>query len=117
MKKSVLFILIYVLTQSYCMGQKTEQEVLKLRASYKNFNFLPDSGYIANKSIAISVGKIILMSIYGELLKDRTFDAHLIENDTIWVVFGMTPKGMKGGTAYIEIRKKDCQILKVANSK
>jgi NTF2 fold immunity protein len=64
------------------------------------------------------LAKIILESIYGEeSIKKLTFEAILIENESIWVVFGKLPLDTLGGNPYIEIRKRDGLILKVANSK
>lgn len=113
----IIWVFFSLTIQNCCMGQKIEQQVLELRDSYRNFNYVPDSGYINNKEIAIRISKIILESIYGESIRNMTFEAHLIENQTIWVVFGIRPKGMKGGNPYIEINKRDGQILKVAHSK
>ena len=119
-KNFILSIVLCALAQSYCMGQKTEKEAVELREYYNDFNYVPDSGYIKSKEMVIKLAKIILESVYGESIKNRVYEAHLLENETIWVVFGKQPqetKYMMGGTPYIEIRKKDGQILKVANSK
>ncbi len=37
--------------------------------------------------------------------------------DTVWVVEGTLSAGYDGGVAHIEIRKKDCMILKVIHGK
>jgi hypothetical protein len=115
-EKTILFVFFYIVIQTYCMGQKTKQEVLNIRHSYKNFNYIPDSGYVSSEVIALKLAKVVLASIYGESTS-KVYEAHLIENDTIWVVLGINPKGTLGGIQYIEIRKKDGRILKVANSK
>lgn len=117
MKKCFLFLFFYFTIQTYCMGQKAEQEAIELRDFYKDFNYIPDSGYVSSKETAIKLAKVVLESIFGESIKALTYEAILIEKESIWVIFGKRPLGTKGGNPYIEIRKKDGQILKVANSK
>ena len=119
MKKIYLFLFFYFIIQTCCIGQKIEQEAIELRDFYKELNYIPDSGYVSSKEIAIKLAKVILESIYGESIKAKslTFEAILIENESIWVVYGKRAKGIFGGNPYIEIRKRDGQILKVANSK
>jgi NTF2 fold immunity protein len=100
------------------MGQNAEKEAIKLREFYEGFNYIPDSGYVKNKYTAIKLAKVILESVYGEeSITELTFEAILIENESIWVVFGKLPLDTLGGNPYVEIRKRDGQILKVANSK
>jgi hypothetical protein len=55
------------------------------------------------------------------ILEQRPYDAKLIGD--IWVVKGLIPlpdrynPDWRGGTAYIEIQKKDCKILKVTHGR
>jgi NTF2 fold immunity protein len=118
MKKSFLFLFFYFTIQTYCTGQNAEQEAMQLRDFYEGFNYVPDSGCVKNKYTAIKLAKVILESIYGEeSMTELTFEAILIENKSIWLVFGKLPLDTLGGNPYIEIRKRDGLILKVANSK
>ena len=116
-KKYILYIVLNLIIQNYCMGQNPEQEVLKIRDYYKDFNYIPDSGFINNKDLALKLANIILESAYGESIKNVTLEAYLIDNNSTWAIIGRRPKGAKGGTPYVEIRRKDGLILKVANSK
>jgi hypothetical protein len=72
--------------------------------------------YVPNEETAVRVAEAILYPIYGEnVYQQRPFIA-ILENE-IWVIEGSLPEGMKGGVAYIEIRKKDCKVLKVSHGK
>lgn len=79
--------------------------------------------YVPNEETAKKIAEAIWIPIYGEshILKQRPYSAELV-ND-IWIVKGLIPEpyrydpNIRGGTAYIEIRKKDCKILKVTHYK
>jgi hypothetical protein len=120
-KFAILSFLTFFFNPFTSQGQTIELSKIdtsELRNIYKNFNYVPDSGYVNSKETAIKIATVILESIYGEAIKGNfPLDAVLVENNTIWVVIGTKMKGAKGGIPYIEIRKKDGQILKVAHSK
>jgi hypothetical protein len=72
--------------------------------------------YVPNEETAVKIAEAILYSIYGEnIYQQRPFIVTL--DNEVWIVEGSLPEGMKGGVAYIEIRKKDCKILKTTHSK
>jgi hypothetical protein len=74
------------------------------------------NGYIINENTAIEIAQAIWLPIYGEEINnERPFHA-ILKNDSIWVVEG-TQNADNGGTAYIEILKKDCRVLKVTHGK
>lgn len=74
-------------------------------------------GYVPNEKTAMKVAEAIWLPIYGEqIYNEKPFHATL-KNDSIWIVEGTLPEGTLGGTAYIEIQRKDCKVLKVIHGK
>jgi hypothetical protein len=77
--------------------------------------------YVPDEETAKKIAEAIWIPIYGEadILKERPYKVKLV-ND-IWIVEGLIPEPyrydpeVRGGGAYIEIRKKDCKILKVTH--
>ncbi|MFD2162276.1 YbbC/YhhH family protein [Paradesertivirga mongoliensis] len=77
---------------------------------------LDNDDYVPNEETAIKIAEAVWLPIYGKkIYKNEPFEATLM-NDSVWVVMG-TLKEQKGGVPYIEIRKKDCKILKVIHGK
>lgn len=73
--------------------------------------------YVPNQETAVKIAEAIWLPIYGEkVLSFKPYKAVLKDN-TVWIVEGTLPKGMKGGTPYIEINKEDCRIIKVTHGK
>jgi hypothetical protein len=74
----------------------------------------PTRDYVPNAECAVKVAEAIWLPIYGpDIYKMRPYVA-VLKGDSVWVVEGTLPKRTLGGTPYIEIRKSDCKILKVA---
>lgn len=75
-------------------------------------------GFIKNDSVAVKVGYVILTSIYGDdnINNQLPFNVSLYK-DSIWIVTGTLPDNIVGGVAYIELRKSDGQVLRVAHGK
>lgn len=74
-------------------------------------------GYVPDEKTATKVAEAILLPIYGEsVLQQRPYIAEL-QGDTVWVIEGTLAPGYDGGTAHIEIRKKDCTVLKLTHGK
>jgi len=79
-------------------------------------------GYVPNKETAIKIAEAIWLPIYGEkIYQEKPFKAVLVR-DSVWIVTGTLKdpgddKDIVGGTAYIEIQKSDCKILKVIHGK
>lgn len=114
----ILIFLFFLFSNNCCFCQRTESEILKFRQYYSKFNHLPDSGFVKNKFIAEKIASIYLESIYGESIKKYfPLESILVENNTIWCVIGKNNPDQLGGPPYMEIRRKDGAILKVANSK
>lgn len=81
---------------------------------------LPPKGVLATEEAAIKVAETILVDVYGEaVLAQRPFRAKL--DGDFWIIDGTLhcPKGSicKGGTAHIELSKKDGQVRKVIHGK
>jgi hypothetical protein len=104
----IIIIIIFVLLCGSFSFQKTTQ--------YKIPDFVPDS--VTAKAVA----EIILLKYYGNNTK-RYFPLKLKDksNKTVWILEGSIPykKGYDymGGVPYIEIRKRDCCVLKMTHGK
>lgn len=72
---------------------------------------VPDSE--TAKKIAVA----IWLPIFGKkIYREKPFNTSLV-GDSVWVVTGSIAKGKRGGVAYIEIKKNNCEILKIAHGK
>lgn len=81
-------------------------------------NYYIGTDYVPDEETAKKIAEAIWIPIYGEkIIKFKPYKAYLVDDDTIWVVQGVLPKGRLGGVPYIEINKKDCRILKVTHGK
>ncbi len=70
------------------------------------------TAYVPDPETAKKIAEAIWLPLYGDNIQNqKPFTATL--QDSIWIVQGTLPKGTEGGTAYIEIQKKDCKVLKV----
>ena len=79
--------------------------------------YFPKEGFVSTPEIAVQIADIILSKIYGEkkIEKQKPFFVKL-END-IWIIEGHLEKGYLGGVAYIELSKKNGEVLKVIHTK
>ena len=84
-------------------------------SEYKGY--FPKEGFIPTAEVAFRVAEPILNEIYGEenIEEQKPFSVNL-END-IWILEGYIEPGVKGGVAYMEIRKSNGEILKVYHGK
>lgn len=80
-------------------------------------NFRPPAGYVPDAATAIRIAEAVWSPIYGKdkIESERPFVAEL--SGDVWTVTGSLPKGWKGGTAEIEIRKTNGTILRVIHGK
>lgn len=86
-------------------------------ANSQTSGYVPKEGFVPNAETAIKIAEAIWLPIYGEeIYSERPFVAKLNKNGN-WIIQGTLPKGYDGGTAYAEIRKKDCKVIKVFHSK
>jgi len=78
--------------------------------------YFPKEGLVPTAEIAFKIAEPVLNKIYGtkQIENEKPFSINL-END-IWIIEGSIIKGIKGGVAYMEIRKSNGEILKVIHS-
>ncbi|MBI3259274.1 MAG: hypothetical protein HYZ54_07370 [Ignavibacteriae bacterium] len=84
-------------------------------------SYKPKKGFVPDKETAIKIAEAIWFPIYGDRINhQRPFKAILNKKGN-WEVRGTLPcegqEGCRGGTAYAEIRKKDCRIIRVFHGK
>ncbi|MDR0863483.1 MAG: YbbC/YhhH family protein [Candidatus Symbiothrix sp.] len=122
MKKGIILFLIILLVilSPCCKGPKYVAEN-KVSNVYDVKDTI-SKGYVPDEETAKRIAEAIWLPIYGEkILEQRPYDAQLIGD--VWVVKGLIPlpyrydSNYRGGSAYIEIQKKDCKILKVTHSR
>jgi len=79
--------------------------------------YFPKDGFVSTPEIAIQIAETILNGIYGKknIEKQKPFFINL-END-VWIIEGKIENDVKGGVAYMEIRKSNGEILKVIHGK
>jgi hypothetical protein len=84
------------------------------------YALLPEKGILPTKEIALKVAETILVGIYGEkVLGERPFAVKL--DGDFWIIDGSfscpSGSGCKGGTAHIELSKKDGHVKEVIHGK
>lgn len=72
--------------------------------------------YVPNEETAKKIAEAIWFPIYGEDIYNKG-PFVVSSSDSVWIVKGTLPEGMKGGVPYIEIRKIDGKVLKVTHGK
>lgn len=83
----------------------------------KDINQAKHDGYVPNATTAEKIAEAVWLPIYGSsVLEEKPYKARII-GDSVWIVEGVLAHGKSGGTAYIEIRMKDCKVLKVTHGK
>jgi hypothetical protein len=81
--------------------------------------YVPTDGFVPTPEIAVQIATSVLNGIYGKenIDDEKPFFAHL-ENG-VWIIEGSmeSDPNIKGGVAYIEMRKSNAEILKVVHGK
>lgn len=129
-------ILILILLIMFFMGcnnkntttfnkEKNEHDTLEFfineKLSSKDYlndkGYFPKDGLVPTAEVAFQLSEYLLINLFGKetIEEQKPFSVNL-END-IWLIEGTLEEGYKGGVAYIEIRKKNGEILKVTHSK
>jgi len=80
-------------------------------------HYTPKDGFVPNETTAINIAKAIWLPIYGNNILDKSPFNAILKDSSVWIVKGILPEGVKGGVPYIEIRKSNCEILKVEHGK
>ncbi len=93
--------------------QLDEWEALDLSLKQKSMKSdVPKSGFVPDERTAVAIGEAVASALYGrdEIAGERPFKARL--RGGVWTVKGtLHPTGASGGTAVIQISKKDGRIL------
>jgi hypothetical protein len=71
---------------------------------------------VLNKKKAISIAEPIWVKAFGQSVYKRKPFIATLNTSGIWIVKG-TLNAKRGGVPYIEIRKRDCAILRVWHSR
>ncbi len=77
--------------------------------------FVPKNGFVPDARTAILIAEAVLAPVYGEaqVAHERPFKAAL--KDGVWTVKGYLPPHLVGGTAEVQIAKKDARILSMTH--
>jgi hypothetical protein len=80
---------------------------------------LPGEGFVPNPKVAVEIATAVLNEIYGKNNIDKETPFFVNLENGIWIIEGQmeTDPNIKGGVAYIEIRKSNGEILKVTHGK
>ncbi len=128
MKKRVIFCLIvfsviltlYPRKSTMVIENMVNDELIRGDTIEKKHTVLRD--YVPDEVTAKKIAEAVWLPIYGEkILSQRPYEAELA--DGIWIVKGLIPlpyreePEWRGGTAYIEIQKKDCKVLRVSHGR
>lgn len=109
MVKYWLFLIAAVCLFTRCNSKKPIKPSNIKRMDVTN-DLVPDD------MTAMKIAEAIWLPIYGsKIYQEKPYTASL--KDSIWIVEGTLPKGSDGGTAYIQIQKKDCKVLMVTHYK
>lgn len=113
MKRMGLLTLIAVIIISIFSFQKNK----KFKQQNQKDSYIPANGFVPDSATAIKIAEAIWVPIYGtSVLEEKPYTV-ILEKDSIWIVDGTLKEGWLGGTAHIEIQKKDCKILNVIHGK
>jgi hypothetical protein len=111
MKTTSTFFLLIILAFCSCLCQGC------LSQTDKQNLYDPQNGVVQNSETAKKIAEAIWIPLYGKSVIDEKPYSTTLIGDSLWVVKGSLKKGYLGGTAYIEIRKSDCKVLKVFHGK
>jgi hypothetical protein len=78
-------------------------------------SYRPTEGMVPDSESAIKIAEILWHKVYGDLIyQSRPFTATL--NGDVWFVTG-TVHTTRGGAPILELRKKDCKVLRMIHEK
>jgi hypothetical protein len=113
-----LLLGLLLLTSDAALAQ-TDYAALRRKTQASKPNYAPAAGLVPTADVAKKIAEAVWAPIYGKehIEEEKPFRA-VLTNNQVWVVQGSLPKGYTfGGTAYIEINKRDGRILKVIHGK
>jgi hypothetical protein len=109
---------LLLLTSTAALAQ-TDYAALRRKTQASKPGYEPAAGLVPTADAAKKIAEAVWIPIYGKehIEKEKPFHAVLTNNE-VWIVQGSLHKGYTvGGTAYIEINKRDSRILKVIHGK
>lgn len=80
-------------------------------------SYVHDNGFVPDETTAVLLAEAILKPIYGQENIDRQKPLRATLKNGVWIVEGTLPEGLLGGTAVIEIAKKDAKVIRVSHGK
>jgi hypothetical protein len=113
-----LLLGVLLLTTNVAFAQ-ADYVALRRKTQASKPNYVPAAGLVPTADVAKKIAEAVWAPIYGKehIEEEKPFHAVLTNNE-VWVVQGSLPKGYTfGGTAYIEINKRDGRILRVIHGK
>ena len=119
MKYLPLGIVLGLLLTSNSAFAQTDYVALRRKTQASKPTYAPAVGFVPTADVAKKIAEAVWAPIYGKehIEEEKPFQAVLTNNE-VWVVQGSLPKRFDmGGTAYIEINKRDGRILKVTHGK
>jgi hypothetical protein len=78
---------------------------------------MPLQGIVPDEPTAVKIAEAVFPPVFGvdEVAKWEPYHAQLDKNG-VWTVYGTLPRGWKGGTPMLRMRKHDGQVLEVWHS-
>lgn len=81
-------------------------------------NNMPQGGVVSNRNAANAIAETILLSIYGETIKDNEpFDVKYDDKYQVWIIKGVLKGNKIGGVPNIIIQKIDGKVLAIWHTK
>jgi hypothetical protein len=103
--KNTLFIILFIVSEISCYSSQRD---INNKVQHEKIGYLPKNGFVPDSITAIKIAEAIWLPIFGnDVLDEKPYRA-ILENDSIWRVFGTFKMEERrvGGTAYIEIQKR-----------
>lgn len=99
---------------------KSLDYVINKKISSDNYSkvkgYMPKEGLLPTAEIAFQIAEPILANVYGQELIDQEKPFSINLENNIWIIEGHIESGVKGGVAYMEIRKSNGEILKIIHT-
>jgi hypothetical protein len=104
---------VLVCAQPRSAPQLDEWQALDLSLKQRSMKSdIPKEGFVPNEQTAIAIGEAVATALYGgeQVATERPFRARL--RGDVWTVKGtLRPTGAFGGTAVIQVSKRDGRVL------
>ena len=86
-------------------------------ADYRGYS--PEKGLVSTPEMAVQIAEVVLNAIYGKPQIDEQKPFFVNLDNGVWLIEGRmdADPDVKGGVAYIEIRKSNGEIIKVLHGK